>query len=62
MDLREARFKRRKTQWDIQKSTGIRQSKFSLIERGYITPSDEEKRKIAEVLSFKVDEITWGEN
>jgi len=36
MDLVEAKVKKRKTQWDIRKQTGIHQSKIGLIERGYV--------------------------
>jgi transcriptional regulator with XRE-family HTH domain len=59
MNLREARFKRQKTQWDLRKETGIHQSKLSLIERGYIPPSEEEKKKIAEALGLSEGEIKW---
>lgn len=60
MDLFEARVRRRKTQWDIRKETGIHQSKVSLIERGYIIPSEKEKAMIAKVLDFNVSEIQWS--
>ena len=59
MDLYEARAKRRKTQWDLRKLTGINQSKLSLIENGYIEPSEEEKAMIAKTLGFSVGEIEW---
>ncbi len=59
MKLREARFKKNLTQWDIVLPSGIPQSKFSLIERGYIKPSEEEKRQIAKVLKVKTNEIEW---
>lgn len=59
MNLREARFKKNLTQWDIVLPSGIPQSKFSLIERGYVTPSDEEKRLIAKALKVKRSEINW---
>jgi DNA-binding XRE family transcriptional regulator len=57
MDLFEARARRRATQWDLRKKTGIHQSRISLIERGYINPSRMEKRKIAKALGCKVEEI-----
>jgi DNA-binding XRE family transcriptional regulator len=60
MDLIEARVRRRKTQWDIRKETGIHQSKVSLIERGYVVPSEKEKAMIAEVLGFKINDICWS--
>jgi len=59
MDLVQARAKRRKTQWDIRRETGIHQSKISLIERGYVVSSEEEKRKIAAALEVGVAEIDW---
>jgi len=57
MTLREARFFKGLNQWDISVKTGIPQSKLSLIERGYIDPKEEEKRKIAKVLGCKVTEV-----
>lgn len=59
MDLVEARARRRKTQWDLRRTTGIHQSKISLIERGYVDASEEEKEKIAAALEFGVAEINW---
>ncbi len=60
MNLREARFKKNLTQWDIVLPSGIPQSKFSLIERGFIEPSEEEKRQIAKILKVKPKEINWS--
>ena len=59
MDLVEARVKRRKTQWDLRRATGIHQSKISLIERGYVDASEDEKSRIAAELGFGVAEIDW---
>lgn len=59
MDLFTARAARRKTQWDVTVKTGIRQSKISLMERGYIEPNDQEKAAIADALGFPVNEIDW---
>jgi len=59
MNLFEARAKKRKTQWDLRKETGIHQSKISLIEHGYVKPSETEKLAIASALGFHVDEIDW---
>jgi len=61
MDLVEARARKRVTQWDIRKRTGICQTKVSLIERGYVCPTDKEKKVIAQALGFTVDEIEWDE-
>jgi DNA-binding XRE family transcriptional regulator len=59
MDITEARFKKRLTQWDLRIKTGISQTKISLIERGYVDPHEEEKQKIAKALGLRVDQITW---
>jgi transcriptional regulator with XRE-family HTH domain len=61
MDLFELRLRNRKTQWDLRIATGIHQSKISLIERGYVKPSPEEKRIIADALNISVDKINWPE-
>jgi DNA-binding XRE family transcriptional regulator len=62
MDLYEARAKRRLTQWDIGKATGISQSKMSLFENGYLYPNENEKGAIAEALGMEINEIQWPEN
>ena len=58
MDLKEARFKRRVTQWTLAKRTGIHQSKISLIEHGEI-PKKGEKEALSTALGFKADDIEW---
>lgn len=45
------------TQYQIEKLTGINQSKISLIEAGYRGPTAEEKKKIAKVLKTEVQEL-----
>ena len=57
MTLKEARFFKGLNQWDISVKTGIPQSKLSLIERGYIKPREDEKKKIAKALNCKVTDI-----
>jgi len=59
MDLREARFKSRMTQWGLALRTGVNQSKVSLIERGYVVPTDEERKRICEALNLDLHEIDW---
>ena len=59
MDLITLRAKLRKTQWDLKLLTGIHQSKLSLIERGYIEPSEQEKDLIARAIGLSADEIDW---
>ena len=61
MELAIARAIKKKTQWDLRKETGIHQSKISLIECGYVAPTDSEKKLIANVLGFQVREIEWPE-
>jgi transcriptional regulator, XRE family len=57
MDLKSLRVQKRLTQWDIRVKTGISQSKLSLIENGYINPSEDEIKKIAQVLGDKPEKI-----
>ena len=45
------------TQYQIEKLTGINQSKLSLIEAGYRKPTPEEKKKIAKILRTEVQEL-----
>lgn len=59
MDLREARFRKRLSQWGLTIKTGISQSKISLIERQYVIPNDDEKQKIAQALGYSPDQIAW---
>lgn len=57
MKLREVRFFKGFNQWDISVKTGIPQSRISLIERGYVSPKEDEKKVIAKVLNCKVSDI-----
>lgn len=59
MKLKAVRAERMESQWSLSRETGIHQSKISLFERGYITPSKEEKQKIADALNVSVDHIDW---
>lgn len=59
MNLREIRFKRGMTQYDINRHSGIHQSRISLIERGYVSPKLKEKHAIAKALRVNPDEIKW---
>ena len=58
MDLREARFKRRITQWDLSKITNVHQSRISLIENGH-KASEKEKKALAKGLGMHVEDIGW---
>ena len=58
--LREIRVVKRVTQFQLRLSTGVHQSKISMIENGLIQPRHDEKRKIAKALGVQVGEI-WGD-
>jgi len=45
------------TQYQVEKLTGINQSKLSLIEAAYRKPTAEEKKKIAKVLRAEIQEL-----
>ncbi|MCK5219840.1 helix-turn-helix transcriptional regulator [bacterium] len=60
MDLREARFKKKLTQFDLCIKTGIQQSKISHFERGYLAPRDEERKRIAKALGVKASDLNWS--
>lgn len=57
--LREIRVVKRITQFQLRLSTGIHQSKISLIENGLIHPKEDEKEKLTKALGVKGEEI-WG--
>ena len=59
ISLRAVRFKKRFIQHDLVKATGIPQSKISLIERGYISPTKNERRAIAKALQVDPQGIDW---
>ena len=58
MNLREARFKRNLTQFDLRLKTGISQTKISHFERGYLKPREDEKIRIVKALG--VSELDWS--
>ena len=55
--LREVRVVKRITQFELRGRTGINPAKISLIENGYIEPTDDEKQRLAEGLGVSVEEI-----
>jgi len=59
MNLREARFRKGITQWDLRMRTGIQQTRISLIERGYLRPSETEVKKFAKALGVKPTELQF---
>jgi len=61
MKLREMRFKIGARQWDLALLTGISQSKISLIENGFVTPSDQDRNRICAALNIEHGSIDWPE-
>ena len=59
MDLAEARFKRQWSQWELQKRSGVHQSRISLIENGYVAPTQKEKAAIVRALGIKAKDLEW---
>ena len=55
--LREIRVVKRVTQFQLRLSTGIHQSKISMIENGLIEPREDEKKRIAKALGVGSEEI-----
>ena len=60
MNLKELRFRKGLTQFDLRIRTGIHQSKISLVESGYMQLRDEERRKLAKVFGVRPEEIECG--
>jgi transcriptional regulator with XRE-family HTH domain len=60
MTLSEARFHRKVTQLILGLQVGISQTRISLIERGFVNPREREKRKIAQALGLKPEQLQWG--
>ena len=54
--LEMERRKRFMSQWDLARSTGIIQTRLSLIERGEVEPKEQEIRAIAKVLGLSPEE------
>ena len=55
--LKVVRAEKKMTQFKLSVFTGIIQSRLSYIENGLIEPSEDDKKKIAEALGVKVEEI-----
>lgn len=53
--LNEARFFAKKPQIQLWLETGIHYSTISRIECGYLSPSEEQKEKLAKALKVNVD-------
>lgn len=59
--LRENRVVKRITQFQLRISTGIHQSKISMIENGLIESREDEKKRLAKALGVKTEEIFSAE-
>jgi transcriptional regulator with XRE-family HTH domain len=59
MNLRQARFNRNLTQYDLSYLSDVPQPFISLAERGYRTPRPDEIKKLAEALALKPDELEF---
>ena len=53
--LRQARLKIDMSQLELMKKTGIYFSTISRIERGWLKPSEEQKKKLADALNVKIN-------
>ncbi|MBL6978160.1 MAG: helix-turn-helix transcriptional regulator [Desulfobacteraceae bacterium] len=60
MNLKVLRTMRGYTQFDLTLKTGIRQSRISLMENGYIEPKRDEHQKIAKVLGVNGKDLEFG--
>lgn len=58
MDLKEIRFRKNITQWELAFQSGVPQSRISLVENGY-PASDREKFALINALQIKDSEIDW---
>ena len=54
-NLRKARLMADKSQLQLMKETGIYFTTLSRIERGWLKPSDEQKKKLAKALKVTTD-------
>jgi len=53
--LRQARLRVDKSQLQLMKQTNIFYSTISRIERGWLTPSEKQKKKLADALNVKIN-------
>jgi DNA-binding XRE family transcriptional regulator len=59
LSIRSVRGMNQMPQMALAKVIGISQSKLSGIERGYTSPSVDEKRRIAAALGVRIDQVAW---
>lgn len=60
MTLREARFHKRMTQYDLWRLTGISAPRISLAERGFAILKKHEREALAKALGTSVESIDFG--
>ena len=59
MYLRTIRVLKKATQWDLQRASGVPQSRISLAERGLIKLSTHERKALERALDYTP--IDWGQ-
>ena len=55
--LREFRITPRISQWQLALTSGVMQSRISLIENLLVKPTEKEKKRLAEALKIVVEEV-----
>ena len=55
--LRDARFHRRLSQYELANQTDIPQSRISLIENALVEPREEEKQRLAAILRIPIQQL-----
>ncbi len=51
LKIKLLRMSQRLSQWELSRRSGMSQGRYSMIERGLIEPTAEERARLAEVLS-----------
>ena len=59
-NVREIRSRIGHGQWQLQKKSGVFQSRISLIERGLVQPTLKEKSALAAAFGLSIEDIDWG--
>lgn len=49
--IKVLRLSRGMSQWDLSQASGMSQGQYSMVERGLINPTDNERERLARVLS-----------
>jgi transcriptional regulator with XRE-family HTH domain len=57
--LRVVREQKKLSQWDLAVRAGVSQTWVSLVERGYVRPSEDQREQVAKALGMQADEIQW---